>query len=69
MAIKLDPRRVHELREEHGVYTAIDMAKREARAEHLKALRAKIFAIDPRSQDFGTDLRDILTNFVDYLED
>ncbi|HET8729510.1 MAG TPA: hypothetical protein VFM34_00155 [Moraxellaceae bacterium] len=69
MGIQPDPQRVKELRKEHGVYTAIAMAKKEAREQAIVRLRGLIFDLSPGSRDFTTDLHDVLDAITDLLED
>ena len=69
MAIEPDRKRVLELRREHGTYTALEIAKREAREAALLGLHHRIDLLDPDDNYFAEDLRNALRAIADLLED
>ena len=69
MPIRPDPERLRELREDHGTYTALDLARREARAAAIAELRSSIFRLTPLGGDFDVDLRQALSLIADLLEE
>lgn len=69
MGIPINRARFDELRKNHGIYTARDMAQREARAQHLIFLRRDIDSLYPTDPDFAVNLRDILRKIIDAIEE
>lgn len=69
MDIPIDRARFEQLRAEHGVYSAIAIAKAEARAAAIAELRSSIFRLTPLGTDFDVDLRQVLDRIADLLED
>lgn len=69
MPIRPDLERVKELRDVRGTYEAVKLAAKEARDEAIYDLRVAIFELSPHSADFTTDLRDLLGQIADLLED
>ena len=68
MPIPVSSERIQALRAEHGTYTAVEIAKAEAREIHLNRLRGAIYDLAPSSPDFGVDLRNVLSDIVDLLD-
>lgn len=69
MPIRPDLERVKELRDVLGTYEAVKLATKEARDEAIYDLRVAIHKLSPDSADFTADLRDVLGQIADLLED
>lgn len=68
MPIQPDPERLRELRKDHGVYAALTIARREARAAAIDRVRHDIDSLHPEDPDFIVTLRTLLRTIADLLE-